>query len=354
MDLHEAQLYERLDAAVVHCFLCAHSCIIKEGQRGICAVRQNVSGKLFSLCYGHPVAMQVDPIEKKPLYHFLPGSKSFSLATRGCNMRCGFCQNWQISQVHQGDVGGEATVVSPQEVVAQALANGCQSISYTYTEPTVFFEYAYAIAQEARAAGLRNVFVSNGYMSEQCRMLLSPVLDAANIDLKCFIDEVYRRVCGASLQPVLDSIADLQRSGVWVEVTTLIVPGVNDDDAQLQGIARFLAAIDPDIPWHLSRFHPDYQFDAVVPTPIEMVEKAVAIGRRSGLRFVYAGNVAGSANDTSCSACKKIVIKRRQFDILSYNVVAGGRCAFCQEIIPGIFSNVCHCEEGFSPTKQSL
>ena len=245
----EALLYEKLEDNKVHCFLCSHHCRIAEGRFGICGVRENRKGTLYTHAYGRVIAQHVDPIEKKPLYHFLPGSTSFSIAAAGCNFQCGFCQNWQISQVSEAKVLGlRSEEVEPAEIVRQAKRSGSRSISYTYTEPTIFFEYAYEIARLARGEGLYNVFVTNGYMTEAMIGMVHPFLDAANIDLKSFSDDTYRKLCKASLAPVLKSIETMKRLSIWVEVTTLLVTGENDSPEELKKIAGFLAGLDKVFP----------------------------------------------------------------------------------------------------------
>jgi pyruvate formate lyase activating enzyme len=336
----EALLYERLEDKKVHCFLCAHQCKILPGEWGFCGVRQNLNGTLYSQVFAKPIAMHVDPIEKKPLYHFLPGSDSFSLATIGCNFRCGFCQNWELSQARCKDgsrlplTGG----VSPEQIVDAALKNKCQSIAYTYTEPTVFFEYALAIAKLAKGRGLHNIFVTNGYMSRECLSEIGPYLDAANVDLKFFKDDSYRKICAGGLGPVLASIRLMKEMGVWVEVTTLLIPGENDSRQELEGIAGFIRGQDKDMPWHISRFHPDFQFGDRRATPEETLKEAMEIGSSAGLTYIYAGNVHGWGNHTVCPACKKILIKREIFQVLQYNI-KDGRCAFCNAVIKGIFKS---------------
>ena len=240
--MKEALLYEKLDGKSVHCYLCSHHCKIANQKFGFCGVRENVDGILYTYAYGNVASAHVDPIEKKPLYHFLPGSNSFSIATFGCNFRCSFCQNWEISQQSFKDGAhlGEDEFL-PADIVGEALRNGCKSVSYTYTEPTIFFEYAYETAQIAKEKGLSNVFVTNGYMTKECIGMMQPYLDAANVDLKFFNDAAYKKICAGSLQPVLDSIRLMKESGIWVEVTTLIVPGENDSEEELTGIARFIA-----------------------------------------------------------------------------------------------------------------
>ncbi len=337
--MKEALFYEKLDDSAVYCHLCAHECKIADHKFGLCGVRENVGGLLYTHAYGHLVAEHVDPIEKKPLYHFLPGSSSFSIATVGCNFRCGFCQNWEISQApskREQGVSLSEEEFTPQDLVDEALGNDCQSIAYTYTEPTIFFEYAYDIAKLAKARGLRNVFVTNGYMTKACLKGIASYLDAANVDLKFFKESSYRKHCSASLSPVLDSIKLMKDLGIWVEVTTLIIPGINDSEEELGGIAKFIFSVDKDIPWHVSRFHPDYKFTGYPTTPEETLKKAQSLGEGIGLKFVYAGNVYGWGNDTLCPLCKKVLIKRDAFKIMEYNIQAS-KCVYCQTAIPGIF-----------------
>jgi pyruvate formate lyase activating enzyme len=333
----EAQLYEKLESKVVHCRLCSHQCRIAEGKFGFCGVRENTGGVLYTHAYGKVIAAHVDPIEKKPLYHFLPGSKSFSIATIGCNFRCSFCQNWQISQRTFGDKDPAGEAFSCEDIVKAALGNGCKSISYTYTEPTIFFEYALDTAKLAKARGLYNIFVTNGYMTRECLEMIRPYLDAANIDLKFFRDSSYRKVCAGSLQPVLDSIHLMHELGIWVEVTTLIVPGENDSEEELKDICGFIAGVDKNIPWHISRFHPDYKLSDHQATPEETLKRAYDLGRKAGLNYIYIGNVYGFGNDTYCAGCNKLLTKREVFSILENNIKEG-KCAFCKAVIPGVFS----------------
>lgn len=333
--MKEALLYETLDSNNVRCFLCAHRCLIKEGAFGFCGVRQNQRGVLYSLVYGKVIAQHVDPIEKKPLYHFLPGSESYSIATIGCNFRCGFCQNWEISQSNAtvGIAPGED--VDPRQIVKAAVGSGCKSISYTYTEPTIFFEFARDVACRAHARGLANIFVTNGYMTEECISLISPYLDAANVDLKFFNETTYRRVCHASLKPVCDSIRRLKERGIWVEVTTLVIPDENDSEEELRGIAQFIAGVDANIPWHISRFHPDYTFDTYIATSSTTLQRAEAIGRQAGLAYVYVGNIQ-EQNETVCFHCGKVLIKRKIFTVLE-NLVQDSACPACGTRVPGVF-----------------
>jgi pyruvate formate lyase activating enzyme len=324
----------------VHCFLCAHHCRVGPGGVGKCGVRENREGVLYTLVYGCPISTAVDPIEKKPLFHFLPGTSTYSLATVGCNFTCAFCQNAGISQMpaDQGRIVGRP--MSAEDVVAGALATGCRSVSYTYTEPTIFYEYARDCARLATESGLKNVFVTNGFMTRQMLADIDGDLHAANVDLKSFSDEFYRSLAGARLKPVLDSIRRLHEMGVWTEVTTLLIPGLNDSDGELRDLASFLVSVSPDIPWHVSRFYPTYRLLDVPPTPVETVEKAVRIGREAGVRYVYAGNVPGhSSESTSCPSCGDTVVERAGHS-LSSNKAAMGRCPGCGVQIPGHLEEV--------------
>ncbi|MDP1853734.1 MAG: AmmeMemoRadiSam system radical SAM enzyme [Candidatus Omnitrophota bacterium] len=329
-----ALLFEKAGDSKVRCFLCAHKCLISDGHFGICGVRKNIEGTLYTFSYGRLIAANIDPVEKKPLYHFLPGTNSYSIATLGCNFMCGFCQNWQISQ-EKGKENEAAKFIKPSEIVASAIKSDCRSISYTYTEPTIFFEYALDIAKIAKESGLCNIFVTNGYMTKEALLMLKPYLDAANIDLKSFSDGFYTKVCGGRLSPVLDSIRLMHDLGVWVEITTLIIPHLNDSKEELEGIAAFIAGIDKNIPWHVSRFHPDYEMLDNIPTPIETLKLAKAIGEEKGLCYVYIGNV-GEEESTYCPACKKPVIKRFIFDILENNLSVN-RCKYCNFLIGGVY-----------------
>ena len=324
----------------VHCFLCAHHCRIGPGGFGKCGVRENRDGVLYTLVYGCPISTAIDPIEKKPLFHFLPGTSTYSLATVGCNFACSFCQNADISQMpaDHGRIVGRP--MAPEQVVAGAQAAGCRSVSYTYTEPTIFYEYARDCARLATAAGLKNVFVTNGFMTGQMLADIDGDLHAANVDLKSFSDEFYRSVAGARLKPVLDSIKRLYAMGVWLEVTTLLIPGLNDDDEELRNLASFLVSVSPDIPWHVSRFHPTYRLLDAPPTPVETVEKAVHIGHEAGLRYVYGGNVPGhSSESTLCPSCGTTVLERAGHGLRQNRTVCA-RCPDCGLAIPGYLEEV--------------
>lgn len=336
----EALLWEeRADGSVV-CHLCAHRCRIGPGLRGICGVRENRAGRLVSLVADRIVSAEVDPIEKKPFFHFLPGTLAYSVATVGCNFHCRFCQNWTISQWPRLQPGAAppGARVTPADVVAAARAAGCRTIAYTYTEPTVFLELALPVSRLAAAAGLRNVFVTNGYLTPEALDLLRPVLHAANVDLKSFSDRYYRRVCGATLRPVLAAIEGMRARGIWVEVTTLVVPGENDTDAELGALAGWLAALDRDLPWHVSAFYPAWKMLDVPPTPVATLHRAAAIGRAAGLRYVYTGNVPGDPwESTACPACGRWLIRRHGFAVLA-NALRGGRCPTCGQAVAGVWS----------------
>jgi len=333
--MKEAVLYEKLSDNRVRCNLCAHRCIIADGKKGICLVRENRGGTLYTLVYGRTIAQHVDPVEKKPLFHFYPGSTAYSIATPGCNVRCRWCQNWEISQMPRERhliMGQEA---SPEQIVAAAKHAGCRSIAYTYTEPTVFFEYAYDTARLAHEAGLTNIYVTNGYMTEEMLETFRPYLDAANVDLKAFRDETYRRYVGAHLQPVLEAMKMMKRLGIWLEVTTLVIPGINDDDGELKDAARFVAEeLGVDTPWHISRFFPAYKMTDVPPTPIETLQRAREIGLEAGLCYVYVGNVPGEEN-TTCHKCGRLLIRRVGFHVVE-NHISDGRCPYCGTPVAGV------------------
>ncbi len=330
-------LYQSLPSEKVSCVLCHHNCQISPGQYGICGVRQNRAGELYTLVYGHIIAAHVDPIEKKPLYHFLPGTSSFSIATIGCNFRCPFCQNWQISQASKNEgLTDHGQEYSPEDVVRSAKKHRCQSISYTYTEPTIYFEYAFDTAKLAKKEGLANVFVTNGYMSREALETIRPYLDACNVDLKAFHEGFYKDMCGAHLQPVLDSVKLMKEMDIWVEITTLIIPGRNDSEQELTQIARFIKKIDPDIPWHISRFHPDYKYMDAEATPVQSLRLAYNVAKKEGLRFIYIGNILGESEGTECPHCKKMLIPRQGFTITE-NKIKEGKCPFCGTPVAGVF-----------------
>jgi pyruvate formate lyase activating enzyme len=336
--IKEAMLYEKLDGGGVRCALCSHRCKIAPSKRGICCVRENREGTLFTLVYGPVIAASVDPIEKKPIYHLYPGSESYSIAAVGCNFRCSFCQNHEISQLPRegGRVAGRE--MTPLEVVKAAINSSSRSISYTYTEPTIFFEFAHDTGRLAHDEGLKNIFVTNGFMTEEALEAASSWLDAANVDLKSLRDEFYKRHCGARLEPVLDTLRGMKERGIWVEVTTLVIPTLNDDEGELRDIAAFVRSLGDDVPWHVSRFFPRYNVQNLPPTLVKTIDRALEIGREAGLKHVYSGNVPGSESDnTYCSLCKNLLIGRQGYTVRQYNL-AGSRCNHCGTALAGIFS----------------
>ena len=331
-----AQFWHKLENSDVQCTLCNQLCRIKPGKRGLCGVRENQSGALMTLVYGSLIAANVDPIEKKPFYHFLPGSMAYSIATMGCNFSCLHCQNADISQMPRetGRIAGQ--YVPPEDVVAKALNSGCQSVAYTYTEPTMFFEYAYDVCVLAKERGLKNVFVSNGYIGEEAAKKIIPYLDGNNIDLKGD-DEFYKKTCGARLEPVKHTIELMWDEGVWVEVTTLLIPGYNDSEEQLKATAEFLAGVSTDMPWHVSAFHPMYRLKNVPATEAGSLRRGVRIGREAGLKYVYAGNIPGEDEDTNCPVCGEMLIERMGYRLIG-NSISDGRCPKCGTAIAGVWS----------------
>ncbi|MGA7800224.1 MAG: AmmeMemoRadiSam system radical SAM enzyme [Gammaproteobacteria bacterium] len=358
--MHEARFYQPLADGRVLCTLCPHDCRIPEGARGACAVRYNHGGRLYTLVYDKVAAREVNPIEKKPLFHFHPGSRAYSISTVGCNLRCSFCQNWymsqwpkdhlpkhiessapetpepicpQLAELEQA-IAGEA--VTPDAIVQAARAADCLSVSYTFTEPTIFYELAYDTAVLARQQGLKNTFVTNGFIGPAAVREIATVLDAANVDLKFFRDETYRRVSRARLQPILDAIALYHELGVWLEVTTLVIPGLNDSDRELTAIAGFIHDLDPAIPWHVTQFYPTYKMLERPPTPATTLQRAREIGLQAGLRYVYEGNVpGGEGENTYCHQCKALLIERYGFVVRQNRIVAGA-CPDCRVPVAGV------------------
>ena len=335
--MHEAKYWQLLDDHRVECRLCHQHCRIQPDTTGLCGVRWNNDGHLQALNYARPAARAVDPIEKKPLYHFLPGTRAYSLGTSGCNFRCLHCQNCEISQVAEGLQPSRCPRVEPDEVVNQALATGCSSIAYTYTEPTIFLEYAQDTARLGHEAGLKNIFVTNGYIMAEPLRDTAPYLDAANIDLKFFRDDHYRKVCGARLQPVLDSIRLYHELGIWIELTTLVIPGYNDDAEQLQALAGFIAELDPRIPWHVTAFHPTYKLQDVTATPREALLQAQAVGTEAGLKHIYLGNIIGKS-ETYCPECHAVVLSRG-IDGSGANQIEDGCCPQCGSVVAGVWTS---------------
>jgi len=329
--------YTLLPEGEIRCHLCNHRCKIKEGKRGICGVRENRDGKLYSLVYGKIAAENVDPIEKKPLFHCLPGSRAFSIGTVGCNFHCKHCQNFHISQYpqqHKGQIIGEDRTAA--QIISAAKAVGCETIAYTYNEPTIFYEFAYDTALLAQRGGIRNVFVSNGYMTSDAAQAIAPYLDAINVDVKAFNDKSYKKLCGARLKPVLDTIQLMKKLGVWVEVTTLIIPGLNDGDQELRDIARFVKGVGREIPWHVSQFYPAYKLMDRPPTPVATLRRAREIGMEEGLRYVYEGNVPGEGGEnTYCFACGAKIVERYGLTLIQ-NRLQDGNCPECGKRIDGV------------------
>ena len=335
--IREAMLYEKLTDSRVQCALCAHRCKINAGRRGLCGVRENKDGILYSLVFGTLIAEQVDPIEKKPFFHVHPASRSYSIATVGCNFSCDFCQNHEISQMPRSTlmIMGEDT--APATIVERAKNSHCKTIAYTYTEPTVYLETALETAKIACRDGLQNVFVTNGFMTPEAVDVIAPYLAAANVDLKSFRDEFYKKQCGARLKPVLDSLKKMKERGIWLEITTLLIPGLNDSTEELKDIAAFILSLGAETPWHISRFHPQFKRLETPSTPIDSLHRACLIGKEAGLKYVYSGNVPGDEGEnTVCSNCKKLVIKRHGFRIID-NFLSGPACSHCGQKLEGLF-----------------
>ncbi|MBI4618708.1 MAG: AmmeMemoRadiSam system radical SAM enzyme [Desulfobacterales bacterium] len=334
--MKEAMLYDKSGDGKVKCSLCNHRCTIAPLKRGVCGVRENREGVLYSLVYNKAISRNVDPIEKKPIFHLFPGSESFSIATAGCNFKCLHCQNSDISQMPRDQDLIPGRDLEPKEIVSQALQYNCKSISYTYTEPTIFFEYAYDTAELAHKKGIKNVFVTNGYMTKEALHKIRPYLDAANVDLKSFSDDFYKEICGAKLNFVLDSIRTLKELGVWVEITTLIIPTLNDGEEELKSIAEFIKEVGEEIPWHVSAFHPTYKLLDRPRTSAKTLHRAREIGLGVGLRYVYCGNIPGDEGEnTYCYNCKELLIQRYGYQILK-NRVKDGLCPDCEAKIDGI------------------
>jgi pyruvate formate lyase activating enzyme len=331
--------YSPLEEGKVQCHLCNHRCTISPSKRGICGVRENREGKLYTLVFGRPISLNVDPIEKKPIFHLLPGSSSFSIATVGCNFRCLQCQNHEISQMPLDQGRIEGSTILPTKIVSLAKEYGCHSISYTYTEPTIYFEYAYEIAAMARKEGVKNIFVTNGYMTEEVIRTIQPYLDAANVDLKSSQEKFYKEVCGAKLNPILENLRLMKQMGIWVEITTLVIPTLNDSDKEFEEIAQFIFSLGPEVPWHISAFYPTYRMLNLPRTPASLLHRAREIGMKAGLKYVYCGNIPGEdGEDTFCPNCGQKVIKRVGFQIIK-NEVIKGECSRCRTRIDGVWNS---------------
>ncbi len=336
-EVKEAMFYSPLEEGKVQCYLCNHRCTIMPSRRGICGVRENQEGKLYTLVFGHAISLHVDPIEKKPIFHLYPGSTSFSMATVGCNFRCLQCQNHEISQMPRDQGRIDGSPASPSKIVSLAKEYRCRSISYTYTEPTIYFEYAYEAAVLAGKEGIKNIFVTNGYMTEEALRMIQPYLDAANVDLKSFRERFYQEVCGARLQPVLENLRLMRQLGIWVEITTLVIPKLNDSDKEFEEIARFIVSLGADVPWHISAFYPTYKMLGLPRTPASLLHRAREIGLRAGLQYVYCGNIPGEeGEDTFCPHCGHKVVERVGFQVVK-NEMIKGECRHCHAKIEGIW-----------------
>jgi len=332
----EARYYKKLPEGKVQCELCPWQCVVESGQRGRCEVRENRDGTYYSLVYGRVAAHHIDPIEKKPFCHFLPGSRAFSIATAGCNFDCKFCQNWELARRRPEEIPNVA--FSPEEVVRYAKRWDCQSIAYTYNEPTIFTEFIYDVASKGRKEGVRSVIVSNGFINRKPLLDLCRVVDAYRVDLKAFTEKYYREVVGGRLTPVLDTLITLKSQGTWTEIIYLTVPTLNDDMNKIREMVKWiLQELGPDVPLHFSRFYPKYKLKNLPPTPIPTLEKARNVALDGGLNYVYMGNVPGHAGEnTYCSNCHKIIIGRVGYRIFENHVV-DGKCGFCGQSIPGIW-----------------
>ena len=326
--IKDAMLWEPIADEGVHCFVCAHECKIKKWDRGICHVRQNLDGKLATLIYAEVSSMNVDPIEKKPLFHFYPGSKVFSLGSVSCNFKCEHCQNYDISFAEAGELG--TTEVLPERSVQLALERNCRGIAWTYNEPTIWFEYTYDSAILAKEAGLYTVYVTNGYMTPQALEKIGPYLDAANVDVKGFSKKFYSGTCRARLEPVLQTCERMHETGIHLELTYLIIPGLNDDDEQLRAFCTWAAGVDCDIPIHFSRFHPDWRMLDRPATPLDTLKKARHLAMQAGMRYVYVGNVVSEYENTFCPDCGAIIVERSGFRINK----RGKTCPDCGYVAP--------------------
>jgi len=336
---HEAMFYEKLAGGSVRCTLCPTGCIVRSGQRGVCGVRANEGGTYYTLVYGTAAALNIDPIEKKPLFHFLPGARAFSIGTAGCNLHCKDCQNWEISQVTPEQID-RPIELSPQTIVSKAPEYNATVIAYTYNEPTIFYEYMHDTAQLARSSGLRSVMISSGYINREPMLQLVPHLDAVKVDLKGFTDDFYRDYCAGAVEPVKQTIRRVHTLGKWLEIVYLVVPTVNDDLHVIRDMSDWIMrAVGPDVPLHFTRFRPAYQLTRLPPTPVSTLEACREVAREQGLNYVYVGNVPGhNAENTFCASCGQVVIKRYGYQVLENHVKPNGACRFCGNSIPGVWS----------------
>ncbi len=333
----EALFYEKLPHKKIRCKLCPRECVIDDRERGYCGVRENRDGTYYSLVHSRPCTHHTDPIEKKPFFHFLPGTRAFSLATAGCNVNCKFCQNWQISQARPEQV--RSLYLPPVEVASQARQQRCASIAYTYSEPVIFYEYMVDIAAAARPEGLKNVVVTGGYIQEEPLKELCAQVDAIKVDLKAFTEEYYTEVVNGELRPVLDGLVTMRKQGTWTEIVYLTVPTLNDSDDEFTALCRWIVSeLGPDVPVHFTRFHPDYLMKNLPPTSVRTLERAKAIADAEGLHFTYIGNVPGHpAENTYCPGCGHVVVERTGFFVKDV-LLRHGKCQNCDREIPGVWS----------------
>lgn len=333
--------YKKMSNRRVVCGICPHRCLLSPGDRSVCRSKANIDGTLYSLAYGNPCAVHVDPVEKKPLYHFLPGSRAYSLAVAGCNFRCLNCQNWEISQFKPDQV--RHVELPPDRAVTEARQANCQAVAFTYSEPITFIEYMMDISARARSAGLKNLWISNGYINPEPLHALCAVLDGANVNLKAFSDDIYRRLNGGRLEPVLKTLETLHRQGVHLEITNLVVPGFTDDPELVKRMCHWiLSHIGPDAPLHFLRFFPRYKLDRLAPTPVTVLARFRELAMAEGIRYVYLGNVPGhEGNHTICHQCGKLLIERRGYHLPQYHL-NGERCGYCDSVIPGVWGSSAH------------
>lgn len=334
--MKQALFYKKLKNKIVQCQLCPHFCTLKDGEQGKCRVRENQKGQLFSLVYNNPCSLALDPIEKKPLYHFLPGQSTLSIATVGCNLNCKHCQNWEISQANPNEI--RTKEISPKEIVKEAKKSKVKIISYTYTEPTIFYEYMLDIAKLAKKEGIKNMIVSNGFINPEPLKKLCKYIDAANIDLKSIDDNFYKKICGARVGPVFEALKILKKEGVWIEITNLLIPGLNDKEKDIKKLVSWIKDnLGETVPIHFTAFYPTYKLSHLSATSIETLKKAREIALEVGLKYVYTGNIPDSDGDiTFCPKCKKILIKRRLFSIIENNLKEN-KCSKCNEKIDGVW-----------------
>ena len=337
----EARFYEKLPYKKIKCKLCPRECVIDDHERGYCGVRENRGGTYYSLVYSRVCSAHVDPIEKKPFFHFLPGTMAFSIATAGCNVNCKMCQNWEISQSRPEQV--ENTYLPPKSVPALAQRNNCVSIAYTYSEPVVFCEYVLDTAEAGRAAGVKSAVVSGGYIQEEPLKQLCRRVDAIKIDLKAFSEKFYKEVVNGELKPVLNTLVAIRKQGTWNEIVYLVIPTLNDSDQEFKSLARWVKTeLGPDVPLHFSQFHPEYLLKNLPPTPVATLERAKAICDAEGLHYVYIGNIPGHpAESTYCPKCRRVVVERAGFAVRAMHLNRG-KCKFCQQVIPGVWDGLLH------------